>query len=52
MERRTWIPGDKAKSIDLFKAHQKALMRGADLSYPQHLGHPADKAEEELDYIY
>ena len=49
MKRRTWTPSEKAKSIALFKAHQKALIRGADLSYPQHLGHPADKAEEEMD---
>ena len=49
MERRTWTPSEKAKSIHLFKAHQKALTRGADLSYPQHLGHPADKPEEEMD---
>ena len=49
MERRTWSSGEKARSIELFNAHKKALSRGADFSYPQHLGHPADKAEEELD---
>jgi len=49
MERRTWTPSEKAKSIDLFKAHARALRMGADFSYPQHLGNPADEAEEQLD---
>ena len=49
MERRTWTPSEKAKSIDLFRAHAKALRKAADFSRPQHLGHPADKAEEEMD---
>ena len=49
MERRTSTPSEKAKSIDLFKAHQKALRRGGDLSWPHHLPTGADEAEEELD---
>ena len=49
MERRTWTPSEKAKSIDLFKAHARALRQGADFSRPQHLGDPSIEAEQELD---
>ena len=49
MERRTWTPSEKAKSIDLFKAHAKALRKAADFSYQQHFGDPSIEAEQELD---
>ena len=49
MERRTWTPGEKAKSIQLLKAHTLALRQGADFSRPHYLGDPSIEAEQELD---
>ena len=49
MERRTWTPSEKAKSIDLFKAYARALKQGADFSRPHYLGDPSIEAEQELD---
>jgi hypothetical protein len=49
MERRTWTPSEKAKSIYLFKAHAKALRKAADFSYPNFFGDPSIEAEQELD---
>ena len=49
MERRNWTPSEKAKSIDLFKAHAKALRKAADFSYPNYFGDPSIETEQELD---